>query len=128
MCDHIEFLHDPAFRRGDAGRLLVIEDMPVRINGVLVTVMAPFATDGASIPKWIEWLMVLVIGHQYAPSILRAAILHDWMCRMRHHWGSRRTHQVFHAAALADNVAPVRAWIFGKAVLWFGPQWKPGAR
>ncbi len=101
----------------------MLEDMPVLVNGVRMMVPAMFVTDGASIPKWIEWLAVLFIGHQYAPSILRAAILHDWMSRTQHHWGSRRTHQIFRAAAQADNVAPIRAWIFGAMVQGFGPRW-----
>ena len=124
MGDIVQFLHEPTFKRAGAGRLVMLEDMPVRINGVLLTVRAPFITDGASIPKWIEWIMVGFIGHQYAPSILRAATLHDWMCTRQHHWGSPRTHTIFRSAARSDNVAPLRAWIVWAAVRAFGPRWK----
>jgi hypothetical protein len=87
-------------------------------------VPAGFTTDGASIPPFC-WLLV---GHPYSPSSLRAAILHDWMCRHRAAHGLRSTkvHALFYAALRADGVAWARAQAMWLAVRCFGPTF-PGA-
>lgn len=114
------FATDPDFRRGPRGNLRLVTPLDAIIDGRRYTVPAGFLTDGASIPP----LMWPVVGHPYSPSSLRAAILHDWMCRnpSAHTLPSPRVHRVFYDALRADRCAWLRARAMWLAVRLFGPR------
>lgn len=117
----IVFVTNPALRRWHVGRFELVEGLVVTVGGLRFVVPAGFVTDGASVPP-IFWP---VVGHPYSPSSLRAAILHDYLCRLREASGleSRSAHLVFYSALRAEGVALPRAAAMTVAVLLFGPEW-----
>lgn len=119
------FLTEPVLRRAGGGEYRLVDvGMRVARQGVVWTVPLGFQTNGASVPA-VFWLLV---GHPYSPSSLRAAILHDWMCRdpRGHGLSSREVHRVFYEALRADGVGVVRAWLMYAAVAVFGPRFSAG--
>ena len=116
----IQFITDPLLRRAERGQFTLGEHMAAIVDGAAHIVPQGFTTDGASIPA-VCWLLV---GHPYSPSSLRAAILHDWMCRDHTHGlTSARVHRVFYDALRAEGVAWARARLMYAAVALFGPTW-----
>lgn len=114
-------LTEPTIQRAGAGRYQLVTPFEARVNGLAVSVPAGFVTDGASVPA-LFWLLV---SNPYAPSSLRAAILHDALCRS-HGMGqlsSATVHAAFYVALLAEGCAPLRAWAMYQAVRWCGPRW-----
>lgn len=118
-------LSEPALMRAGAGRYRLVSEMRAADLGRVWTVPSGFTTDGASIPP----LCWLVVGHPYSPSSIRAALLHDWMCRAprTHGLSSRAVHRLFYDALRADGCAWLRAQLMWLAVHVFGPRFKAGA-
>ena len=121
------FLTDPAFERAGAGQFrLVGPPLVAVVAGQTLEVPVGFTTDGASIPP-LFWPMV---GHPYSPSSLRAAILHDFLCRTRPAgFSSILVHRIFFETLMVDGCARPRAWSMWLAVRVFGPRWpaqRPG--
>lgn len=116
----VSFLTNPAMRRAPKGQFALVTPLRAQVYGFLREVPAGFVTDGASIPP-LCWALV---GHPYSPSSLRAAILHDALCRDHAHGlTSARVHRVFYDALRADGVAWLRARAMHAAVAVFGPRW-----
>lgn len=115
----IVFETDPTFRRAAGGQLELVTPLVATRHGVTWTVPAGFVTDGASVPA-IFWP---VVSNPYAPSSLRPAILHDWMCRTRT-FSSTFAVDVFHEGLRAEGCAPLRSRAMWLAVRWFGPRFK----
>lgn len=113
-------LTEPTLRRAGGGNYRLVGNMQAARFGVVWVVPDGFTTDGASIPP-LCWPLV---GHPYSPSSLRAAILHDWMCRnpAAHGLPSAAVHRVFFDALRADGVAWLRARAMWWAVRWCGPR------
>lgn len=128
----VVILNEPMWRRGGRGRIRLTTAMHALVGTQGWTVPEGFDSDGASVPWWAWWL----VGHPYSPSSLRAAVLHDWLFRVR---GQNPTlhlvtpdtkplsawevHRIFRAALLADGVAPVRAWAMWCACAIRYPRW-----
>ena len=120
----VRFDAEPVLMRAPRGQFSLCAPLAVTVDVCDYVIPEGFTTDGASIPP-LFWAMV---GHPYSPSSLRAAILHDWMCRERdHRWSSTAVHRIFFAALLADGVAFPRAWVMWLATHWFGPSFKGAA-
>lgn len=115
----IRFLTEPTLERWFRGRMRLVTPLVAHVNGRHVEVPKGFITDGASVPA-IFWP---VISHPLSPSSLRAAILHDYLCRERL-LPSKAVHWAFYEALLADGCARVRAWLMWLAVLVFGPRFQ----
>ena len=122
MPERVAIENNPAIRRAPRGQYALVEPLRAWVTGRRFLVPEGFTTDGASIPPPC-WLLV---GHPYSPSSLRAAILHDWMCRTAaaHGMSSTRVHHLFYVALRADGVAWARARAMWLAVHWFGPSFK----
>jgi len=123
----LAFGAEPVLMRASRGQYQLCAPLPVQVGMIHLTIPEGFTTDGASIPP-LFWAMV---GHPYSPSSIRAALLHDWLCRDRRHgWSSTTVHRIFHVALLADGVAAPRAYAMWLATHWFGPSFKaaPDAR
>lgn len=120
MISNIAFLDEPVLLRAPRGRFALVHPFAADVDGVRYTVPAGFETDGASVPS-VAWQ---IAGHPYSPSHLRAAILHDWMCRnpSAHRLSSIGVHRLFHDALLSEGVARVRAALMYWAVALFGPR------
>lgn len=116
----LTFLSEPTLQRAGRGRYTLCSPFRAARDGVVWLVPRGLVTDGASVPP----LFWLVAGHPYSPSSIRAAILHDWMCRDHSHGlSSPAVHRVFYEALRADGVAWVRAKLMWLAVRLFGPRW-----
>ncbi|UOF79576.1 hypothetical protein [Caudoviricetes sp.] len=116
----VTFTTEPTLQRASGGRYQLTTPLVANVAGLTYKVPAGFVTDGASVPA-VFWTLV---SNPYAPSSLRPALLHDWMCRQQgHHLTSAQVHRVFYAALLREGCAPLRAWCMYVAVRWFGPKW-----
>ena len=113
----IAFLTEPTLERAPRGRYRLVTPLVVQVGGTTYEVPVGFVFDGASVPAPF-WSL---ISHPMAPSSLRAACLHDWMCRTRP-LPSSTVHDLFHVALVVDGCAPLRAWLMGCAVRVFGPR------
>lgn len=118
----IAFETEPTLRRAGGGRYVLESPLVATRHGVTWTVPAGFVTDGASIPT-VCWP---IVGNPYAPSSLRPAILHDWMCRTRG-LSSTFAVNVFYEGLRADGCAWLRSRAMWLAVRWFGPRFTGGA-
>lgn len=126
MRSTVTFITECHVRRHGVKGMQLLAPLLVNVNDLALCVPEAFVFDGASIPKWIQWVLFwLFLGYQFSPNVWRAAAVHDKMCRDKHWVGSVRTHEIFYHILLADGVHPVRAWCFWKGVLWGGPSWKP---
>lgn len=122
------FGSEPEFQRAPRGEMRLTRPLLARayVDGAFhaFEVPAGFLTDGASVPP-VFWI---VVGHPYSPSSLRAAVLHDWLCRAprAHGLNSAECARIFFAALRQDGCAWVRSWLMATAVRWFGPQFARG--
>jgi Protein of unknown function (DUF1353) len=103
----------------DRGRIALDWPLTWRDAEGAVTVPAGFISDGASIPP-IAWPLV---GHPYAGSLLRAALLHDYELASRTAPTSLAVHRRFYEALRASGVGRVRAALFFLAAWGWGPRW-----
>lgn len=113
---------EPTLQRAGAGRYALVTPLVAVRNGISWTVPSGFVTDGASVPP-IFWP---VVSHPLAPSSLRAAILHDWLCRHRT-YSATFAADVFYDALRADGCAWLRSRLMWLAVRWFGPHFRGAA-
>ncbi len=122
--------------RKSAGRTWVVVEPFTYVVGdyetstETITVPKGFETDLASIPR--AFWSIAPPDDSYA----QAAVLNDWLCWTRG-WSSvvlrgpcqfysvRRTSDVFNEAMGVLGVAPWKRAIMFRAVLMFGPKWKP---
>jgi hypothetical protein len=103
----------------ERGRVKLLEDLTWQDADGTVTVPRGFTSDGVSAPA-ITWPFV---GHPYAGTLVRAAILHDYEI-----WSRRAdndtVHRRFYAALRASGVGRVRAALLFSTVWLFGPRWE----
>lgn len=115
----MRFDSEPLLMRADKGQMQICTPLLASLGEFSWTVPAGFVTDGASIPP-IWWPFV---GHPYSPSSLRAAILHDWMCRTRV-VSSTSACDLFYLGLRAEGCAWLRSRAMWLAVRWFGPHFE----
>jgi len=67
------------------GKAILLEEYIYEINGYLIRVPKSFITDGASVPKSLQWL--------YNPygKYINAAVVHDYMYSIYNNTGINRT-------------------------------------
>ena len=67
------------------GKAVLLEDYVYDINGYLIRVPKSFITDGASVPKSLQWL--------YNPfgKYIKAAVIHDYLYSTYNNTGINRT-------------------------------------
>jgi hypothetical protein len=53
----------------------LMEDYRVETNGLVITIPAGFQTDGASIPRCLQW----IVGASFDNGFRAAALVHDWL-------------------------------------------------
>lgn len=117
--DHAVLRVLPKDQRGDGDRVAL--DEPLRYidhDGLLHTVPAGFAFDGASIPRF-AWSL---IGGPLDGNYVRSAALHDYGCVVRTET-SRVVHDRFYRTMRAEGVRWLQAQLMHKAVRLFGPRW-----
>jgi hypothetical protein len=81
-------------------------------------------TNGASIPKALQW----IVGQPFDPLFVPASVIHDRYCdkiRSRRVYPWKATHRMFYEALLATGVSPSKARLMYYAVYSFGPRWTP---
>ena len=67
------------------GKAILLEEYVYEINGYLIRVPKSFITDGASVPKSLQWL--------YNPygKYVKAAVIHDYLYSCYNNTGINRT-------------------------------------
>ena len=85
------------------------------VNNREFEIPANFETDLASIPKF-AW-PIMAPAHS---SLIRPAIVHDWLYRKTCEFTRQETDLIFYHMLKNDGVSTVRASIMYYAVRWFG--------
>lgn len=86
-----------------------------RVSARTGEIPAGFVFDGASVPRWLWWL----IGHPLTPRFWRATARHDWHYRTQD--ASRHLADLWMRwDLLADGAGHTRAWAMFYAVRLFG--------
>lgn len=104
------------------GKAILLEEYVYDINGYLIRVPKSFITDGASVPKSLQWL--------YNPygKYIKAAVVHDYLYSCYNNTGINRTlaDKIFMHIMHETGVDNRTRKKFYAAVRSFGePSWKP---
>lgn len=104
------------------GKAILIEEYVYDINGYLIRVPKSFITDGASVPKSLQWLY-----NSYGKYI-NAAVVHDYLYSCYNNTGINRTlaDKIFKHIMKETGVDDRTIRRFYAAVKYFGvTSWKP---
>ena len=104
------------------GKAILLEEYVYEINGYLIRVPKSFITDGASVPKSLQWL--------YNPygKYIKAAVIHDYLYSCYNNTGINRTlaDKIFRYIMQETGVDNRTVRRFYTAVRCFGENsWKP---
>ena len=104
------------------GKAILIQEYIYEINGYLIRVPKSFITDGASVPKSLQWL--------YNPfgKYIKAAVIHDYLYSVYNNTGINRTlaDKIFMHIMKETGVSVNVRRKFYAAVRAFGEtSWKP---
>ena len=104
------------------GKAILLEEYVYEINGYLIRVPKYFITDGASVPKILQWL--------YNPfgRYINAAVIHDYLYSCYNNTGINRTHadKIFYFIMKETGIDNRTRRKFYMAVKYFGEtSWKP---
>ena len=104
------------------GKAILLEEYVYDINGYLIRVPKSFITDGASVPKSLQWL--------YNPfgKYIKAAVIHDYLYSVYNNTGINRTlaDKIFYFIMQETEVDKRTCRRFYAAVRCFGEtSWKP---
>jgi len=82
-----------------------------------------FQTDGASIPT-LFGLTWVVTYSKFHPCVMRAAVEHDWFCRVQPAGSDyKRAAARFEQVVIEDGGNATRAAMMHRAILIGGPKW-----
>ena len=103
------------------GKAVLMQDYVYEINGYLIRVPKSFITDGASVPKSLQWL--------YNPfgKYIKAAVIHDYLYSVYNNTGINRTlaDKIFYFIMKETGVDNRTVRRFYNAVKYFGAtSWK----
>ena len=104
------------------GKAILLDDYVYSINGYDIKVFRGFITDGASVPKSLQWL--------YNPygKYINAAVIHDYLYSVYNNTGINRTlaDKIFRHIMKETGVDDRTVRRFYAAVKYFGEtSWKP---
>ncbi len=104
------------------GKAILLEEYVYEINGYLIRVPKSFITDGASVPKSLQWL--------YNPfgKYIKAAVIHDYLYSIYNNTGINKTlaDKIFNFIMKETGVDNRTRRKFYTAVKYFGEtSWKP---
>ena len=104
------------------GKAILLDDYVYSINGYDIKVFRGFVTDGASVPKSLQWL--------YNPygKYIKAAVIHDYLYSVYNNTGINRTlaDKIFKHIMKETGVDDRTVRRFYAAVKYFGvTSWKP---
>ena len=104
------------------GKAILLDDYVYSINGYDIKVFRGFITDGASVPKSLQWL--------YNPygKYIKAAVVHDYLYSVYNNTGINRTlaDKIFKHIMKETGVDDRTIRRFYAAVKYFGvTSWKP---
>ena len=107
------------------GKAILLEEYVYDINGYLIRVPKSFITDGASVPKSLQWL--------YNPfgKYIKAAVIHDYLYSCYNNTGINRTlaDKIFNFIMKETGVDKRTCRRFYTAVRCFGAtSWKTKLR
>ena len=104
------------------GKAILLDDYVYSINGYEIKVFKGFITDGASVPKSLQWL--------YNPfgKYIKAAVVHDYLYSVYNNTGINRTlsDKIFRHIMKETGIDNRTRRKFYMAVKYFGEtSWKP---
>mgnify|MGYP000882554979 FL=1 len=104
------------------GKAILLDDYVYSVNGYDIKVFRGFITDGASVPKSLQWL--------YNPfgKYIKAAVIHDYLYSTYNNTGINRTlaDKIFKNIMKETGVDNRTVRRFYNAVKYFGEtSWKP---
>lgn len=104
------------------GKAVLLDDYVYSVNGYDIKVFRGFITDGASVPKSLQWL--------YNPygKYINAAVIHDYLYSVYNNTGINRTlaDKIFRHIMKETGVDNRTVRRFYNAVKYFGAtSWKP---
>lgn len=104
------------------GKAILLDDCVYSINGYEIKVFKGFITDGASVPKSLQWL--------YNPfgKYIKAAVVHDYLYSVYNNTGINRTlsDKIFNFIMKETGIDNRTRRKFYMAVKYFGEtSWKP---
>ena len=104
------------------GKAILLDDYVYSVNGYDIKVFRGFITDGASVPKSLQWL--------YNPygKYINAAVVHDYLYSVYNNTGINRTlaDKIFKHIMKETGVDDRTIRRFYAAVKYFGvTSWKP---
>jgi len=95
----------------------------VRMDLPRFKIPAGYCFDGASIPSAIG-LTWAVTYSKFHPAVMRASLVHDWLCDERPDWSSSRlAADLFRQMLIEDGASKRKTALMVRAVRWFGPKW-----
>ena len=110
-----EFLSNSCIKPLIEYHYLTCNDIVLKVNGILFTIPLGFETDLASIPQ-IAW-PILAPAHS---SLIRPAIVHDWMYRTACYFTRKQSDLIFYHLLVNEGISRFRASIMYYAVRLFG--------
>lgn len=102
----------------ESRRVVLAQDLTVDVHGWHYEIPNGFQSDGASIPR-ILWP---IVGSPFAPEVLLAAVLHDFLYRGGGgaHGGRAGADFLFRWMLRSAGVGIVRSWLMWSGVRCFG--------
>lgn len=113
-----EFLSDACIRPFVDYNYTTCETIYFKVDDKIFEIPPNFHTDLASIPK-IAW-PILAPAHS---SLIRAAIVHDWLYRKTCDFDRLETDLIFYHMLKNDGVSTLKAAVMYYAVRWFGGEY-----
>jgi hypothetical protein len=84
---------------------------------------AGFVYDGASIPSFTGFTWAVTYS-PFRPEVMRAALVHDFLCNQRPtHFSSAQAADLFFDMLIADGAKPWKARLMRRGVNFAGPKW-----
>lgn len=106
-----------ANENGDIITLINRFGLRIKWNKKKFVIPRYFESDGASVPRFLWWL----ITPQIHPKTLRASLAHDYIYREQPEgWTKADADKMFYDLMIADGFWKVLAWLAYKGVSWFG--------
>lgn len=112
---HIEMLSDSCIKPMYDYHYQTCNPILFRINGDIFEIPANFKTDLASIPKYL-W-PIMAPAHS---SLIRAAIIHDWLYSKTCFFSRYETDLIFYHVLKSDGISTIRASLMYYGVRIFG--------
>tara|TARA_R110000796_G_scaffold55182_1_gene128649 strand:- start:34 stop:408 length:375 start_codon:yes stop_codon:yes gene_type:complete len=113
----------PSVRKGGYRLVETYSLILTPVERYIPEIKAGFTFDGASIPTFTGLTWALTYS-PFDPIVMRAALLHDYLCVMQPaQITPKMAAQAFRTMLIEDGAAPWKANLMYRAILLAGPKW-----